>query len=337
MPILFVGNSLQDFDASGTVYYETPANEPAVSSGGAALENIQTGGRLDAIFCNIGTARDEVYITERVTNSAPASTFTVRPMRLAIGAQEILRMEGKSGSYLRCYLWNGTSFVAPVPNIDTAAIPAGVNRFDWYFKLHSSTGRVRLKINGIIYLDYTGPLMPSGGLFDRIALGAWNNGGTGPRHTEIIVSTENTEGLRVVTLNLLSDGALSDWDGTVSDINWLSTSTFTDGPTAPDSTFITTTTPEQTSTFIPKDIPTAFGDSIIQAVVVAGRGNAGGGVNGVSGVARIGGVDYEQPSTATLPVLKGPFQAIYESNPATSGFWLPGDVNAAEFGYRSKA
>lgn len=334
MAILFVGNSLQDFVAGSQGLYEGPNDAPANSSGTAMLENINVKLYGNYIYFPLGQTVSEIYFSEYVNAGLPIATGTPLPLQLVSLAQPILRIRGRdtTGNQLAVELWNGTTFVE-IARFQFDVV--GSKRLDWYFRLHPTSGRIRCKVNGLTIFDFTGAVNPSIMNFDGIRVGSWSAGAS--KHGEIIAATENTEGLRVVTLNYTANGAETAWTGAVGDINWLPVGGTTYNDTQPDSAFITPTATEQTETFVARDIPSAFDNSVVRAVVVAGRGNNDGTITGINGVVRLAGTNYEKTPTVAPSATLGPFQTIFETNPATTGLWTIPDVNGAEFGYRSKA
>ena len=331
MPILFVGNSLQDFVAGTQGQYSGPSGVPASDSNGAMLETISVKLYSNYISFPLGQTVSELYFSEYVNAGAPIATGTPAPLQLVSGSQVVLRVRAATDA-LAIDLWNGSSLVELTR---FAFNVLGSKRIDWYFRLHSTNGRIRCKVNGVILFDYTGPVNPSIMNFDSGRLGSWSAGES--LHGEVIAATENTEGMRLVTLNYTADGAETAWTGAVGGINWIPTGSTSYSETYPDSTLISPTAAEQTETFTARDIPAAFDNAIVRAVVVAGRGNTDGTITGINGVARLAGINYEKVPTVAPTVTIGPFQTIFETNPATSNLWTISEVNGAEFGYRSKA
>lgn len=331
MPILFVGNSLQDFVAGTQGQYSGPSGVPASDSNGAMLETISVKLYSNYISFPLGQTVSELYFSEYVNAGTPIATGTPAPLQLVSGSQVVLRVRAAIDA-LAIDLWNGSSLVELTRFAFTVV---GSKRLDWYFRLHATNGRIRCKVNGVILFDYTGPVNPAIMNFNSGRLGSWRAGVS--LHGEVIAASENTEGMRLVTLNYTADGAETAWTGAVGDINWIPTGSSSYAETYPDSTLIAPTAAEQTETFITRDIPAAFNNSIVRAVVVAGRGNTDGTITGINGIARLAGVNYEKAPTVAPTVTIGPFQSIFETNPATSSLWTIPEVNGAEFGYRSKA
>lgn len=334
MAILFASNSLQDFIAGSSGQYNGQNTAPSSTSNGAMLENIKVELYGNTVYFPLGQNVSEIYFSEKVYAGAPTSTGSPTPLQLVSGAQAVFRILGQSNA-LRPQVWNGTTFVnlTDIP----VSLVQGERKMDWYIRLHATNGRIRCKIDGLTVVDYTGPVAPSIMTFDGIRVGSWGSGYS--LHGEVVAATENTESMRVVSLNLTSNGFNTEWIGGVTDVNWQPTG-FGNVETYPDTTYITPTAPEQTETFEARDIPAAFANSIIKAVVIGGRGNAGDGsdgVNSVNGVVRLSGTNYEKVPNTPIPASMGPFQTIFDTNPATSAPWNVSDINSAEFGYRSKA
>ena len=277
----------------------------------------------------------EVYISHSVVSGSPTSTSTPCAIRLFNGSTEIFRLVCRPNA-LRVDVFNGTAWVIVVPETPVPIIQE-LRKHDYHIKFHATDGRFRMKKNGVIIMDYAGPLMPSLGTFDSMGLGSWSSGYSS--HGEVIIATENTENMRAITLNYLTDGTNTEWSGGVSDINWaVPTGSLSYPYTTPDSTFITPTAPEQTETFTARDLPAPFMGGNIHAVIVAARGQVeSSGVTGINGVVRVGGVNYEKAPQKLPELTLNPTYTIFDTNPATGLPWTDAEVNGAEFGYRSKA
>lgn len=230
---------------------------------------------------------------------------------------------------LQVSYWNGTAYVVigEVPTL----LNNTLHRVDMRVKMANSGGTIE------VYVDST--LVFTSGLADTLHVGAGINRMQFYKHAQdastvgyfsgFIVADEDTRGMVFVDAGPTANGAEIDWTGSYADI---------DETGINDADFIAPTNTGDISTFVFGDIPGGLSEYDVKSVIIASRGQKGGSAPTLYDfVARVGGTNYFKSPEFPLPPVFGPSQAIFNANPATSGAWDIGGVEAAEFGVRAVA
>lgn len=164
---------------------------------------------------------------------------------------------------------------------------------------------------------------------DRVRLYAcrYASGATDAQISAVVVADEDTRGFNVVQLQPTGAGANSGWTGTYADVEETGFN---------DADYIESLTAGQTSTFAFEDLPAGVLGHNVKAVAISGRGRVGAtSPTEMKTVARVSGTDYEAAPVMPMTTSYGPFQSVYQVNPATGLAWAQSAVNGAEFGVRS--
>jgi hypothetical protein len=165
-------------------------------------------------------------------------------------------------------------------------------------------------------------LSPTGQSTDDVA-------DTNTIYSQIIVATEVTIGSKLATLVLETAGSNSQWTGTSSDAAAAINEVGLD-----DATYISASTAGLISTWATSDLDPQYVN--VRAVIVSALGKySTSGPKTVEAATRTNGGNYYQPMGALGPGYT-PSQAIFNVNPVTNAAWTRDEVNAAEFGVRSK-
>lgn len=156
-----------------------------------------------------------------------------------------------------------------------------------------------------------------------------NDSTTNSIYSQIIVANEITIGSKLATLTLDAVGSNNAWVGTSSnaaaDVNEIGLD---------DTTYISAQTAGLVETWATSDLDPQYTN--VRAVVVSALAKySATGPKNIDAITRIGTGNYASAMTALGPGYT-PSQAIFSINPVTNAAWTVSDVNAAEFGIRSK-
>lgn len=202
--------------------------------------------------------------------------------------------------------------------------------FDMYFKIGNSGGIIRWYVNGVMVREFLGDTQNgASNLIKKIRFRALGrNDDTGNDHTlrfaQVLVSDLPTINARVHTIPL-SAGSVTEWTGSVSDINGseISPATVMTEATIGDA-LIMATTDSAASILTGNEIR----DVIISSSALHVAGSL---VNGLTGKVKIGGTEYDGDPKSLTSGFKLT-QHMFSLNPATSAQWTISDINGAELG-----
>lgn len=231
------------------------------------------------------------------------------------------------------------SFQNPTTGGTDVAGNRATGNWDFYWRLHPTTGVLRIYYNESLDYEFLGNTMPGAsnkikGFF--VAPAGDGNSPSSGGNTNVssvlghfIVSTTPTFGGEVYTLEIEAAGTISGWTGDPLLIAGL-TPNVADG--------IKATVNNQTSLFDIREMPALAPGKEINAVILStwSRYAENAEVKHQAGVVRSGATYAE---TAVKPVSfpsAGPLQHIMELNPINGLDWTVADINAAEFGIRAK-
>lgn len=326
MAILFASATLKEFELYGGTEARSYTSNPLPG----LPEWYETSAYNDGFSVKLDETHDELYLGLEVWLGTTTSTGSPRLFKLMNTAmtQELLRVQSTSSNTVVLQVFNGTTFV----NGPAIPVTSGAQRWDIYFKRDATNGRVVVKINNEIALDYTGNTDLSGQAWGGIAFGSTTSGSITFYMT--IIATEPTDKLRMVQLNYTTEDTM-EWTGTVTNINGNSVSGAAK-ITAMDATSIDTAEVDKDAIFNVSAFLPAFEESKIKAVVIGARASTESPVTKIQGVAKVGGTVYAQDPTKNAQNVLAGCQTVFENNPATGLPWTPAEIMASAFGYRSK-
>lgn len=235
-----------------------------------------------------------------------------------------------AGNTTHTYAWRNH-----VTGTDEAAVTTtglGVVKVDIWFKIHATTGFIRIFYNNVQVYSYSGNTVISGGSTVNGFQVRRNTTGTSLRqmmYSELLFSDQSTVGSRVVTRPLNALGSVAQWTGAASDINDTSTV---------DTTFMSEATAGEVTTFTSAALGALAGGEFVSALILQFRANqeASSPVTRIEPLVRLSGINYV--STAILlTTTVTPYKQKWETNPATSNPWTIAEINAAEPGFRAAA
>ncbi len=216
--------------------------------------------------------------------------------------------------------------------IQVGTIPMATGRFTYDIHLRGGSGgiievyadsQVVFSANGTFSFSNMQTLILSPSGFN----GTEND--TNTVYSQIVVANEVTIGYKLATLVLDSVGANNSWTGTSSDaaadVNEIGLD---------DSTYISASSAGLVETWATSDLDGQYTN--IRAVIVSALGKySTTGPKNLDAAVRLGGGNYFTPMSTLGPGYT-PSQAVFNVNPVTNATWTRDDVNASEFGIRSK-
>ena len=333
MAILFAGSSLSDFSNITSYVTNSLLTEYLMDT---VVEGVRIKGGTGSFDFLIQESTDfwlsfTLAAPVFTANTASQTGSLLSIFNVAYSATNpLFRIRGASAVY-SLQFWNGSSYttIGTVNGINTE----GKARWDVHVKISDTEGVFEVYKDGTL----VGPAAPvdtkliagvSGANMIRLHNpSGWVSGVL--YFSGVIVSTTDTRGLQLIQTTPVSAGEMTEWTGSYADV---------DDTDINDADFITSSTVGSISTFDFGTIPTEYNSMEIEAVVLAFRGQSGGGaVASLEGVARIAGTNHTKQLEKALPSIYGPAQAIFHNNPTTTGPWTTAQVRAAEFGVRASA
>ena len=331
MTVYFMGTEVQDFpyntvpagmlnNTDNWRFY--PANVRStcyLPSGAAETNYIETG----------SFSATEFWIHANFHIDYLAGTLTNYFLAACAGGIPRISVRFDTGGFTLRY-WNGSAWVSLGSAVMTSE---GLFRFDMYIK-SGSPGQVRLYINNIPVLSSITVDTTFGGTvaaFNTVRfcpIGITVNAIT--HVSEVIVADWNTIGARVVSRAPSSAGSWNDWTGS----NYLSVDEIN-----PASDFVLSGAANQRFSVNFADFPAlGTGESIEGVKIAAAAIRDAGGPQGLNFFTRIGATDYDSPDQAvpSVQLTATPNSQFLADNPATLSPWTLADLNAAEFGVRSR-
>ena len=207
-------------------------------------------------------------------------------------------------------------------------------KVQFYCKIDATVGRLVLKIDDVTVCDFTGDTRHGSPYTAVNTMTAFNIGSYAKmRFDDIIIETSEYPGdTEVMGIKPIAEGATTSWTPSGEADNWDNV----DECPYSDTDFNWTNDVDQLDTFETENLSGAIKE--VKAVQVSARIIKSGLAvpQNINMAVRIGGVDYLSPDLV-IPSLKGPVYYCWDLSPATSADWSESEVNAAEFGYKSKA
>jgi len=239
--------------------------------------------------------------------------------------------DGSAGSHNFEY-WNGASFTELTP--DDTLVASTKYALDFYVKIDNVSGELRYYRDGVLIQTFSGDTLHSGFTqIDTLVLFCPNNetgqsGASSTKFSQVIVSTQDTRGWRLATLNPTALGTTSAWTGANADIS--------DAVIADENTFLSATANGNVSTHTAADLSSAAALYQPIAVVVTARARRDdtGPQNLQLGV-RTNSADNFTTSVVGLEGGLRGFRRIMHLNPVTGVRWFNSEINAIEIGVKA--
>lgn len=202
-----------------------------------------------------------------------------------------------------------------------SALTFDVNRtaYDLYVDL---TGSIRLYSAGTEVLTVTGLSL---GHISGIAKARFFSTGVGRSVSQVIAADESTIGMRLATIYPSGAGATTDWTGTYTEIDEIAYS---------DADFVNSSTNGQIE-LVTGTAPALTG-YVVRAVGISARAKRGSsGPANLRLILRSGGTNYDNGADIALGLGYGAYEAIWETNPATSAAWVNTAISALQYGVKA--
>ena len=325
MTILFIGGEIEDFatavgagyNTSGTSYRSTYARGALQITGATSSANY-----VKAAF----TASSQFSVTARVLGS---STLSAQPfLHLLTGGSARLRLKLTGAGPSTVILESVTSGGAAT-TLATSTLTVSNNtlyRLDLIVD-YQVAGRVRLYVDQTLYIDYSGDVTASSATsLDGLLLATMHTG-LPTYWSEVIVSTQDSRSLSLVTLAPNAAGTTTGWtSGAYTDI---------DEQTAADSDVITSATANQVFQANLSNLPTTSGVTVTAVKMLAYAARGASGPSKLSVGVRTNSTD-SQPTSVTLDTGYGTAATYYQTNPVTSSAWTTTEADALQISLRSE-
>lgn len=333
MAILFAASELESFQLSGfdRVSQVTTAGRFDSDYSRAAIRCSRNAFiRADFTAVAEGWLHFLVYPTDNNSGGQDGQCFRLIDVA---NDQQVLIFDADNGVWNLEY-WNGASFTEITPNISGGAggtFPEGeLVTIDVHWKIDGVSGVWELFINGVSQAVFNGDTTDGDyASISRVELSSGNDIDTTADFffSEVIVASEETTTWRLSTLDATGAGSNSAWTNDFSSVN---------GAPLKDPTFIESGVVDQVETFAASNLSVAAAARDVVGLVIGARAREGAtGPSELQGAVRSGGTNYFSANLGPK-LAYGPFQAIFETNPDTTSAWTPAEIDAVEYGLRSR-
>lgn len=342
-PILFAGGELEAFDTIGGF----GINDFVFAGAGGSFDaNFATGaialggfGWAEAVFRDATTGAVSPQTNFWVHMEVVPGTLggsTIAPYFVLVDSSTgtvafQFDCDGSAATHNLEY-WTGAAFTAITPN-DTL-VAATLYRLDFWIKIDNVNGELRYYRDGVLRQTFSGDTLYSGfSVIDTLVLFCPNNetgtnATTSTKYSQVIVSTQDTRGMRLATLNATALGTTSAWTGVNADIS--------DTVVVNENTFLSSIANGNVSTHTATDLTTVAGGYQPIAVVVAARArkDSTGPQNLHLGVRTNAADNFPDAVTGLEAGLRG-FRRVMHANPVTGLSWTKTEINAIEVGVKA--
>lgn len=330
MTILFAGGEMEDFTTVGSVSFATLATyyRTTYSRGYVAV----LGSAAMAAYAKASfTASSALSITARF---GQASQFTASQILLwlATGGSARLRLKITGAAPTTLVLESYTSGgVATTLGTSAATVTVStIYRLDLVIN-YGTSGSVKVYLDQVLIID-TGTMdvtASSATTLDGLYLGnASSSSSFSTNWSEVIVSTQDSRTLSLVTLAPNAAGTTSSWTGAYTDI---------DETTASDTDVLTSATAMQVTSVNTTGMPSGWSNLTVTAVkclASAARGSTG--PSKLALGCRTNSSDSFPTATTLDTGFSTPVTTYYELNPVTGVTWTTTEVDALQLAFRSE-
>lgn len=321
---------IDGFEAGEHDMWDAENNAIVISSAGLNMDGdycLDLNGTSEYIEKNI-TADDEMYIAVlwRSTNSGNSkgiiSFFKDGTLLVSIQRNAVSNLiEAYRGSTL----------------VDTGSASVTVGStylIEVRVKIHDSTGRIQVKVDGISDIDFTGDTKPGADTqFNRIRLGAPTGLIHGIAYFDNLIMDDATWIGDTKIQKILPTGAgnSTGWTPSAGN-NWACV----DERPPSDVDYVSINANDITDTYTAANMAGSIGS--VKCVQIQSRTESEGAPTptNLKLVVRSGAADYLSGNKA-VPVIPKGLHNLWETNPADSLAWEEADVNAMEIGIKSAA
>lgn len=279
------------------------------------------------------SAYTSLWYTFRCYHSGATGTFGYMLVGLGKGAYKRIGIGHSGTSNKLCIIRTGSGGDTNLATESGTFIINTLYKYDVQITSFGASGTVNVyRANGdgtssSLIMTYTGDLTTDSVTdLDYAAFQGTSNGTGIPYISEVIFATTDTRGMGLVTMEPTANGNTYAWSGSYADVDEVDLS---------DTDLIGSNTDAQVAQFA-YNSSRIGSPSAIEAVVIAARGQAGGGITQLTPNWRIASTDYY--GTAISPGIGfKPVQAIYATNPNTAAAWTASDLTTAGVNYGFRA
>lgn len=329
MTILFAGTSLADFGINGAVVSTTAARLAPYAKEGVDCNFPGRFARMKFTPVSELWVRFHVWGLQMGQTSSGLNTGQFwRAYEVEAGTRLFsIDLDGSTDTAFE--MWDGAAFTE-FGTASTPMLSSALYKVDIRLKLDNVSGEFQFYVNDVLMITYTGDTIRTAAT--TISCVELDGGYIGAEANQIfsgvIVSTTDTRNMVFHQGQMTAAGATSDWTGAYTDVTKL---------TVDDTTFISSGTADQVETYVAENVNAALSAYSVEAVVLATRTRRGTtGPQNLQAVVRQSGVDHVTADLTGIDGAYGAIRAIMTANPATSGAWTIAEIDAAEFGVKSK-
>lgn len=322
MTILFVGSEQEAFSLVGASnisltttagLYQSTYSRGAITTDGTSY--------AEAAF----SSQTEIWIHDTIAAINAVSSGGELIKVYNTSSLKCASVKINAGGNIGVSYYNGSSYVDVMSAFSIS--PNSTYDIDFHVKIASFGGVVEFYLDGVLMSSFSGNTSSLGTNINVLRISNVSSALSTPWcHSQVIVSTTMTVGMKLATLAITGAGTSSQWTGAYTDINELILS---------DVTFISDNVNADISTYPVTDIPTG-GNFNVGAVIVSTRAERG--VTGVQNLelgVRSGGANYWGSPVSGLTTAFAPYQNILTTDPATGLPWTIPAANAVEIGVQA--
>jgi hypothetical protein len=301
---------------------------PSGMSGGYALLSAPSNSSSGYAIKTLVSAIGQMFASFRINFVQTHGNYP-RPMRVMNGDTVIFWWEYTTGQSLRFYNGNNTL----LGNFGTTLNPGDVYHCEIWYLPHNSTGRLQVKINNVLVLDFTGNTNGTGfpTTINRIWFGQSQSSSGQVYLDDLVIDDEDWVGpSRIAGLLPSVAGNSTNWDPSAGN-NYACV----DEAPASDADYVSTNVVDEVDTYALSDLPSEA--AVIKCVQVTARAQKEGSATPQNlnlAVRTTGGDAYS--GDKVIPSSFAGLHSIWEINPGTSSPWTVSEVNAMEAGVKSK-
>lgn len=330
MTILFAAGELESFDGA------TSANVTTITTAGRYDSDFARGAMKvtgDAFFgadfasATEGWLHYEVYHPVLPDNDLDFTT--VQLIDIATG-QVVIGIDADNGADWAMEYWNGSSFTSVI--FDSDFTDDTLHRVDINWKIADAGGFFSIYLDETLVATFAGDTLLSGfTTIDRVRFLGGDNiaspTSTEINYSQVIVSTTDTRGLKLATIDITGAGTTSAWTGSNVDVDDVGIS---------DGDFLESGSANQVETMAAANLSATANALEVRAVFLGMRAQRGAaGPQNLQGAVRVNGTDYFSSNVSGLIESLAPFQVMFEDSPDTASTWTNSEVDAIEIGVKS--
>jgi hypothetical protein len=330
MTILFCGGELDDVTVGGTVTFNTGTTAAYRTTYARGTLDVAASGTFAANHARASfTASSSFSLTARVYPLTSISANNVF-LWLSDAGSARLRLKATSSNPTTITLekYNGTTATTLATSSSTIT-GSTQYRLDVIVDYQVS-GRVRVYVDGTLYIDYSGDVTAaSSTTLDSLNLGPLAAATNAGRWSEVIVCTQDSRTLSLVTLSPNAAGTANAWTGTYPDV---------DDTTASDTDVLTSNTAGQIANFNTTGMPSGWSNLSVTAVkMVASAARGSTGPTKLALGVRTNSTDSFPTATSLDTGFSTPVTTYYETNPVTGVAWTTAEIDALQIALKSEA